>query len=258
MVELTVVVILGTVILGAVYEVLITNLRAYTVVNARVRSQQTVRAGVGVLFGELRELSPEGGDLLSFDADSMTVRSSSAFGVVCSVTVAATPELTVRPFGAWIQASDSVFVLADNDPESSIDDVWLAAKVGSVDTTASCGGGASAQEITLPGMQAAMVADSVRTGASLRVFAHYSYGLTELDGEWYLGRSSSGGTSEPLVGPLEDGGLLFEYLDSLGVATTTATDVAQFRITLKSAPVGAGPGLQPVSDSLVTRIYARN
>ena len=62
------------------------------------------------------------------------------------------------------------------------------------------------------------------------------------------------GTLRP---PGEDG-LRIEYLDSLGATTTTPADVAQFRITLRSAPGAAGPKGEPIADTIVTRIYARN
>ena len=45
LVELTVVVVLGLLVLTAVHTTLTTNLRAYTVVNSKVRSQQTIRGG---------------------------------------------------------------------------------------------------------------------------------------------------------------------------------------------------------------------
>jgi type II secretory pathway component PulJ len=76
--ELTVVVVLKLLLPTAVYTVLITHLRAYTVMNSKVRSQQTVRGGSQALFAELRELSPRGGDLIRIADDSMTVRSSSS------------------------------------------------------------------------------------------------------------------------------------------------------------------------------------
>ena len=87
--ELIIVVVLGMLVLSAVHTVLTTNLRAFTVLNSKVRSQQTIRGGSQILFAELRELSPRGGDLISMADDSMTVRSSSAFGIVCVVAKSA-------------------------------------------------------------------------------------------------------------------------------------------------------------------------
>ena len=259
LIELTIVVVLGMLVLAAVHNVLTTNLRAYTILNSKVRSQQTIRGGSQILFAALREVSPRGGDLIRIAADSMTVRSSSAFGIVCGAVTSA--EMTVMRYGRWIGVGDSVFVLADNDPGKASDDVWHAALVGTVDTTVTCGGGEEAQKITLPGMEAALAADSVLPGAPVRVYQHYTYSLASLDGSWYLARSVPSGEAEPLVGPLRspgEGGLRIEYLDSLGATTTIPADVAQFRITLRSAPGAARPGGEPLSDTIVTRVYARN
>ena len=258
LIELTIVVVLGTLLVTAVHTVLITNLRAYTVMNSKVRSQQTVRSGSQVLFAELRELSPRGGDLISIADDAMTVRSSSTFGIVCGDVKSG--KMTVMRYGRWIGIGDSVFVLADNDPAKTVDDVWHAALVSAVDTTATCGG-KRAQKITLKGMKAALAADSVLLGAPARVYQHYTYSNALVDGSWYLARTEPFGEAEPLVGPLRspaEEGLRFEYLDSLGVATTIPTDVAQFRITLRSAPGAAGPSGEPIADTIVTRVYARN
>ncbi len=258
LVELTVVVVLGLLVLTAVHTTLTTNLRAYTVVNSKVRSQQTIRGGSQILFAELRELSPRGGDLISMAADSMTVRSSSAFEIVCGAVKSA--KMDVMRYGRWIAIGDSVFVLADNDPARTADDVWHAARVSAVDTTATCGGN-EAHKITLQGMKAALAADSVLLGAPVRVYQYYSYSLAFVDGNWYLARSDPFGEAEPLVGPLRppgEDGLRIEYLDSLGVTTTIPADVAQFRITLRSAPGAAGPNGELIADTIVTRIYARN
>lgn len=258
LIELIIVVVLGVIVLTAVHSVLTTNLRAYTVLNSKVRSQQTIRAGSQILFAELRELSPRGGDLIHIAAQSMTVRSSSAFGIVC--VAAKSAKMTVMRYGRWIDIGDSVFVLADNDPAKTSDDVWHAALVSAVDTTATCGGD-EAQRIALKSMKGALAVDSVLLGAPVRVYQHYRYSLAPLDGSWYLARSAPSGQPEPLVGPLRspaEGGLRIEYMDSLGATTTVPADVAQFRITLRSAPGAAGPSGEPLSDTVVTRVYARN
>ena len=74
LIELTIVVVLGMLVLAAVHNVLTTNLRAYTILNSKVRSQQTIRGGSQILFAAPREVSPRGGDLIRIAADSMTVR----------------------------------------------------------------------------------------------------------------------------------------------------------------------------------------
>lgn len=261
LIELIIVVALGTVVVLAVHTVLITTLRAYTVVGSQVQSRQTVRAGLNVLFAELREVSASGGDVLAMGQDSVTIRSMTSFGLVCAVTLGGTPRVTVRRDGIAIAPEDSVFILADNDVDKASDDVWLVDGVGTVDTLATCPSGDAAAEISLPGLGTAMTVDSVRTGAPVRSYTHSWYGLHEWEGEWYLGWRGPSGSKEPLVGPLRsrsEGGLRIEYFDASGNSTTTPTDVAQFVVTLKSAwGVTTFQGT-PVSDSVVSRIYPRN
>lgn len=259
--ELMIVATLGSVLVLSAYTVLVTTLRAYTVVGSRVQSQQTVRAGLEVLFAELREVSPSGGDVLAMGPDWVTLRSMTSFGLVCAVTMSGTPRVTVRRDGNVIAPQDSVFILADNDVNKASDDVWLVDRVGTVDTLATCPSGDAAQEISLPGLGTAMTVDSVRMGAPVRSYTHEWYGLQEWEGEWYLAWRGPSGSAEPLVGPLRtrsEGGLRFEYLDSSGSSTTTAADVAQFVVTLKAAWGATTPQGTPVSDSVVSRVYPRN
>ena len=94
----------------------------------------------------------------------------------------------------------------------------------------------------------------------VRGYDWYTYGLYDIGGEPFLARKSSpGATPEPLVGPLLPGtGVEFAYLDTLGVATGTATSVAQIQVILRyQSPVRNAQG-DPVSDSVVARVYPRN
>ncbi|HUF75760.1 MAG TPA: prepilin-type N-terminal cleavage/methylation domain-containing protein, partial [Longimicrobiales bacterium] len=61
LVELLVVVVLGSLVLMAALQVLITNQRTYAAQNAVITSQQSTRIALEVLVNELRELSPSGG-----------------------------------------------------------------------------------------------------------------------------------------------------------------------------------------------------
>ncbi|NNM03492.1 MAG: prepilin-type N-terminal cleavage/methylation domain-containing protein, partial [Gemmatimonadetes bacterium] len=74
LVELLVVLVLGTFILLATYQTLATNTRVYAANSARTLGQQALRAGVAVLSGELREISPREGDLIEMGPDSLRIR----------------------------------------------------------------------------------------------------------------------------------------------------------------------------------------
>jgi prepilin-type N-terminal cleavage/methylation domain-containing protein len=257
--ELLVVVVLGSFLVLASYQVLITNSRVHSVNSAHIQGQQTLRAGLDVLVGELREISTLDGDLLAMEAESVTIRSQRGFGVVCGANLGISPpKLTVVRVGYWFESGDSVVVYADNDPMRILDDAWLQGVVQSVDTTALCGTN-QAQVLQVPGLVSA--GDTIRMGAPVRAFAEFTYGLFQFDGEWYLGRRARGSTDpDLLVGPLvESRGLEFRYLDSLGAATTVATAVSQIELTLRYRSKGVRDAQGDlISDSLVTRVHPRN
>lgn len=259
LIEMLVVTVLGAIVVGSALQILITNQRTYTAQAAKIESQRSSRAALDVLTNELREVSSRDGDILDMDTDSIQIRSMRAFGVTCSVSSASPPVLTVIKVGNWFSAGDSVTVFADNQTETAADDNWFKARITSVDTTATCNGFQS-QRLSFSGQAALFTADSVRQGASVRGFATYTYGSFLFRSEVYLGRGDSSGVMVPIIGPLRDsGGLEFAYLDSLGAATTTATNVRLIQVTLRTGGDGIANTVgQEVADSVTATIYTRN
>jgi prepilin-type N-terminal cleavage/methylation domain-containing protein len=263
-VELLVVVILGTLALMATYQVLATSTRIFAVNGARAQGQQLLRGGLDVLVGELREISPIEGDLIEMGSDSLTFRAQRTFGVSCAVDYSASPvEITAYQVGPHFQANDSVFVLHDNDPERVSDDEWFGGVVSSVDPTATCSDGSPAQVLSIPFLRTTATKvppDSVRIGAPVRGFEAYTYGQVSYEGETYLGRRARGASnSELIVGPFPDaGGLVFRYLDRTGNETTVDTLVSQIEILLRYEAALRGLTNQVVSDSVLVRVYPRN
>ena len=173
--------------------------------------------------------------------------------------------MTVKKVSGWFGSSDSLFVFADNQITTAADDAWILANVTASDTTATCGGGA-AQSLTFSGQQATFLADSVRSGAPVRAFDHYTYGLFDFSGESFVGRveGSGGGDPTPLVGPVpvtfSPGvpGVEFIYLDSLGNVTATAADIRQIELRIRTQSDAQRASGNEIADSLVTRVYLRN
>ena len=64
LVELLIVTVLGTVVLLATLTILVSNQQTLTAVATKLRVYRTLRSGMGILAGELREISPATGDLL--------------------------------------------------------------------------------------------------------------------------------------------------------------------------------------------------
>lgn len=260
LVELLIVAVLGVVILIATYEVLVTNQRTYMAQQAQIQAQQSVRSGVDVLFGELREVSPAGGDLKEMASDSVQVRVMRKFGVACQVDLSGDPSITAYTPGDWFESGDSVVVFADADTMRIDDDVYHHAQLNAGDNTQVCGP-KRAQILRFPGMGPAFRFDSVWPGAPIRSYEWLTFGIYQVDGDWYLGRHAAGDDPAPLLGPLSsksDGGLSFEYLDQDGNSTATPTDVRQIQVTLRTPGEVRGPNGELISDSLTTRIQTRN
>lgn len=258
LVELLVVTVLGALLIGATLQVLITNQRTYTAQNAQIQGQQALRAALEVLSGELREISPAEGDLVSMSSTELRIRAGRTFGLVCHDTMAGIPTFRVLRIGDWMEEGDSVFVFADNLGEVMTDDEWITTSITARDTTRTCGA-LPAQRLTFAGASA-FGADSVSMGAQVRVFTHFIYGLmTYSDGRPYLGRKVPGGEYVPLVGPLRSGnGVAFRYMDAAGTVTSTAADVAQIEITLRTDSDIMDSTGSPVRDSVTVRVHTRN
>lgn len=259
LVELLIVVVLGGLVLASTYQVLVANQRTYTVQAAQIRGQQTIRAGVDVLFGELREISAPGGDLLSFGEDSLRIRTMRALGLACDTASATGPQLTAKKVGRWFSAGDSVFALIDGDPELASDDRWASLLVATIDTTATCGTGTEpAQLLTLVGLAGA---DTILPGAPLRSYEQYTYGLFEFEGYPFLGRKAPGEGAQPMVGPLDPNAsapLAFQYLDEDGTVTTDPLAVTQIEVTLRTGSAVTDSRGDPVQDSIAVRVNVRN
>lgn len=259
LVELIIVTVLGALVVATTLQVLVTNQRTYTAQSAKIQGQQATRAALSVLTGELREVSAQGGDILAMGPDSVSIRVMRKFGVACSVTLGGgAAEVDVIRIGDWFEAGDSVFIFADNSRSRSTDDVWIGAKVTATDTTGTCGS-QEATEVTFGSQLALFTADSVRSGAPVRSYVRYTYGLYSLSGESYLARRDAAGDLDPVVGPLRAGdGLAFQYLDADGATTTTRSEVRQILVTLRTESGALNSLGQMVSDSITARIYTRN
>ncbi len=256
LVELMIVAVVGAMVVGATYQIMLSSQRALTIQTAQVQSQQTVRAGLDILFAELRELSRAEGDILTMGPDRIEIRAMRAFGLVCDVDPSGSP-LRVQKIGQFFEDGDSIVVFADNRVEIASDDTILSGRVSSIDTTETCPGGDAAQSLTVPALVSAFANDTVRIGAPVRGFTIYTYGLYQLEGDFYLARRS-GTTTAPLVGPLSSNGVSFIYTDSFGNVTTNPRDVSQIEVTLRSESRVRDMQGRTVADSLRTAIFLRN
>lgn len=259
LIELVIVTVLGTLVILATLTILVSNQETLTAVATKLRGQGTLRSGMGIIAGELREISPATGDLVRMGDDSVEVRVTRSFGLVCAVGSGGGPtRLTVKTVGEPLAVNDSLFILAANDPTIVDDDVWKLGTVNRIVGPSTCNGADTAQILIIGGTTLGAPPDSVSAGAPVRAFLHYTYGLFRMDGGVYVARKLAGAAgAAPMVGPLRavPGAPTFTYLDGSGTVAIIPTDVARIRMVLRTAGVTPG-GL--VEDSIVVDIHPRN
>jgi hypothetical protein len=266
--ELFATVFAAIVLAGATSSVLTANQRARASNNEKTRVRQILRTGSDLLFTELREVSAAGGDILGIGDAALHIRVMRSFGLACDVSgiTRSTPSTDVLNRGQGFAVGDSVVIFADNAETVTTDDVWIRARVSSVEGGLTCGDDPAlgAQRLHFSGQQARFVRDAVREGAPIRSFSEVTYGLVEYGGRWFVGRDAPGpGGPTPLVGPLNGPdaprpGLTFRYLDGAGNATTVLADIVQLEVALRAREEATHPHGGVVNDSLVTRIHLRN
>ncbi len=262
-IELLVVAVVGALLVVGIYETLIKNQQAFTQRSAHIASKRTVQAGAAIIAGELREVSMQGGDILVAASDSMVIRVMRAFGMVCDIDYSGNPDATIHVIGSMPDASDSLYLLADNDIDISTDDAWLRGTYTRTDTTTQCSAATGdvlrSAKLNLSNLSSAMATDSVRVGAVFRSFDTYTLGLYVNSGDTYLGWKYGTEAAVPLVGPLKaSGGLSFVYLDDLGSVTAVLADIARVDVTLSATPGVIGRDGSPIETSITISIAARN
>jgi prepilin-type N-terminal cleavage/methylation domain-containing protein len=268
MVELIVVTVLGSLVVAAALQILLTNRRAYTAQSATISGQQTTRMAVEVLFSELREVSAAGGDMLAMGPDSIRVRLMRKFSTVCATDFGTPPTLTVPTTMGGLDvmsgsnvfvAGDSVFVYADNDEDIISDDAWISASISAVNSSlVTCPDASTGLELEFAGQSALFAADSVGMGAPVRSYREFTFGTTTMNGDVYLARRDTG-SYVPVAGPLQaSDGLQFIYRDSLGAVTTDPTLVSQIDLTVRTGSEVMNSLGRMVSDSIQVWIYTRN
>lgn len=276
LVELLIVAVLGLIVVLSAGQILISNRQAYTAQTATVSGQQTTRMAVEVLFAELRELSPSGGDILAMSSDSLRVRLMRKFSILCDEDITGSdPVMTViKDFllnsgdtlyimggSNRFDVGDSVFVYADNDEDVDNDDAWISASITAVDSTGvTCPqDGDGALRLTFGSQMTEFTNDSVHIGAPVRSYQEYTFGTTTMAGDVFLSRRVGSGDMIPLAGPLRDtDGLAFVFRDALGAVTSTPADVKQIEVTVRTGSDVLNSLGQMVSDSVLVWIHARN
>ncbi len=265
LIELMIYMVLASVVMGAIYSVMITQIRAYADQRQMTDARETV-SGAGVLLtSELRQLAPSDGDLYFIAPESLAIRAVQSAAIVCAI------DQVLRRFALWNlvgeledfqKKADSAFIFSAGG-DAPDDDMWEREEIKGFHNAA---GPLSTCEWTV-----AQAADTVVqldkpmpgvvVGAPFRSFRAIQYGMFLDGGNWWLGRKIPGAAYDKLTGPLRSpaaGGLVFNYYDANGAVTAVPADVRMIEIVIRSQSTRKSrqaSGLTERTDSLRTKVF---
>lgn len=272
LVEILIALVLMGIVSTALYQLLVANQRLYRAQVQNVEINESARAAVSILPGEIRELSAGGGDVMAMNGTSLTYKSMQALYIQCTAPNAGSLEIVLDRntyFGlrAINATDDSILIFAEGDESTRSDDGWLSASVTSTTVGTSCPGSQPSITVGLSGLSSAQLL-TVQSGAPVRTFRPVQILLyQDAAGDWWLGgrlyekSSGSWGTTQPYLGPLSGTGLALTYADSAGNSTTDPLAVARVGISVESQSserVYRTGGTQYLLQDLVTQVAVRN
>jgi prepilin-type N-terminal cleavage/methylation domain-containing protein len=274
LVELLVVILIGTVVLGAVYQTLASQERSNRQQTAFVIVEQANRMGLGVITNDLREVSAVGGDVYAADSVSIQFRAYRKAGVTCTKDYGSNGWLDVLTIGSTFTAGDSIAVFTEGaNKASALDDGWGIGGVTSVGTGNCTGYPAfGTQQRVNTSSAIVSVADS---GALVRSYEIIGFRLANYSTTGggilyrmkYPASTSSPTDSVPIVEDLaniSEGGLRLRYFNLAGTeinpntAALRATIMRiQVKVTGRYTGGASSSALRMLKDSLVGQVFLR-
>jgi hypothetical protein len=254
--------IVAVIVLGAIYSLLINQNRWYTKERELTDVRSTLRAAAEVMSVEIRMASASEGDIVSFDEDSIVLRSVQASGTVCGTNAGGTQLGLMAVSGEFTATSvDSVMAY------SLADDTWGLSRV----TGVYAGGGGQVETCSWGDTTEAVVEmpsalSGIEVGSEVRAFRRVSYKMIQDgDGRWWLARRSGSTSSyDNMVGPLlapSDSGLAMYFYDASGASTSDPAQLKQVEILFRAASLGdvrqEDGDMAPQTDSLRTWVVLR-
>jgi prepilin-type N-terminal cleavage/methylation domain-containing protein len=228
--EIMVVIMLGSVIVAALYQTLIYQQRLYTQERSATYRHDALRLANAILSADLREASAPEGDFVATEPDSVSLRSPVGFGIVCAVDSGGSK---LALFGLQGRMGSLVGdSLAIYHPDGWLVRVRQAGTEEASSLNCPYSGGPETELV----IRVSGSLTGVPAGAPVRAFHRYTYSLEENRNKWWLARTD-GAQTEILVGPFTgDGtGLSFAYFDAAGHSTTSPAAVARLELTLVAA-----------------------
>ena len=269
LVETLIVVVLGAVLMGSIYQMVIIQEKSTRQQYAIVQTNENVQTAISIIANDLKEISARDSDVVAVDSTDITIRAMRKAGVVCDKGPA-DAYIDVWEVGAPFVGTDSVLIFADGvNLVSNSDDGWIKGSISAATPAiAACSGAnplnvTNIRRIVLSGGSLANVAP----GALIRSFVPTRYRLVD-NGEWgELRRTEGTGTETTLIEQLSnnaEGGLRMRFYDSAGVAIPLANltarryDImrAQIKVAGKAVATATTQGNR-FRDSLITQVYVR-
>ncbi|MEO7822485.1 MAG: prepilin-type N-terminal cleavage/methylation domain-containing protein [Gemmatimonadaceae bacterium] len=264
-IELLISMMIGLIVLGAVYQLMITQSAGYGKQRELADVRETARSAATLLSWDLRHAATGGSAIAAMSPSAITLRSVRGVGVVCAKHPTL-PRYALSRTAGKIEATsdDSALVLQIGR------DRWQRAKVTSVGTPAAMGiancawPGAPAPDLVVQvAVNSKSDTISIKVGAPFRAYRRIEYTQYLLGGRWWLGRKVGAAAGyEQLTGPLlASTGLRFSYFDTLGAPTATPASVGTVAFTLnaesfKKARLNTGAYAYQ-RDSLTTKVLLR-
>lgn len=257
-VELLVTMVLMGLVVSAVLRALGAQRRFYARQARILDARHALRASTAILGSELRDISALDGDLYAVGPDSVALRSTVGFGVVCQVDAGAGVLALTHVSGHLrLTGGDSLLVFAEGGVRDD-DDAWIVLPITGISASGlSCASGEAPQRVLSTGGSLA----GVWVGSPIRLFRPYAYRLYQApDGRWWLGRRlRSDPDYLPVAGPLAppaESGLLLSYYDGSGQPTADAARVRRVQIDVRAPTFRALD--DPDYRSLSTSVFLRS
>ena len=288
-VELMIALVLGGIVMAAVGGVLRRQQRFYTSAASLVEQRVSLRDVTGILPGELRAVSPPGGDVLAFSDSALELRATIGTAIGCDTIPGGGGIALVAPSGRRAQlssyttapqAGDVALIYDGGATDRADDDSWISLAVADVAPSPAMCVGSPFMSITdvatapmvLRFGAGSGVSPSVRPGAFVRVLRRVRYRFYRAGtGDWYLGYSEWNGDGitvvQPVSGPFAayssrgSSGVALRYFDEDGVELVDPRDaarIARVRVVARGLTRGALSATRPVSDSQTVAVRVRN
>jgi prepilin-type N-terminal cleavage/methylation domain-containing protein len=269
LIEVLLSLIIGVVIVGLVYQVMIAQGRAYGKQREVLDARESVRAAAGLLGWELRHAGIAGNQVIVASADSVRLRSIQGLGIVCA------KHPTLPRYALWRTSGDFAATADDSVQVYNVTgDAWQQLKVSQVGTPGSLGvstcawPGARAPDLAVELSDISAPSDTagILVGSPMRTWRSVAYAEYEDAGRYWLGRRIGSAAFEKLTGPLlppggSSPGLAFTYYDASGATTTTPSAVATVEFVLQAQSLKQSteklPTLSFQTDSVRTRVVLR-